>query len=99
QTSYSPWASPSADASRLQERQQPHDNQKHGEAAKDAEPQPILRGRLAMRRPLFERNKNADPGHDEKNERNKRMTHAPRLAVPSGAEITEFAHCGFKSAL
>ena len=38
-------------------------------------------------------------GHDEKNERNKRMTHAPRLAVPSGAEITEFAHCGFKSAL
>ncbi len=51
-----------------------------------------------MRHPLFERNKNADPGHDEKNERNKRMTHPPRLPVPSGAEITEFAHCGFKSA-
>ena len=87
---------PSADASRFQERKQAHDNQKYREAAKYAEPQPIFRGRLAMQHPLFERYNNADRRHNEKGERDQRMAQPPRLAVPSGAEITEPVHDGFK---
>ena len=84
---------PLTDASRFQERKQSHDSQKYRESAKNTEPQPVVRRRLPMGRPLFQRHKNAHRRHDEKSKCNKRMTEPPRQAVPSDADFPEPFHC------